>query len=313
MSTRPVSIHVCGLSRSGTTLLAAMLDAHPQVSMAYEIVPPALGPLDELLSRIQGAIDGGESDPRRIGRSLSESGHPALGRLVKHADRANVPLPMLLEVCERLRDEGVSRVDSTADRERLASAIVMAKMRGEGTCIGGHKIGPESCRRRLKESDRTRVAYILRNPLDVAASQIERGFAVTPKSLSRQWNRLARSATRLVARLPRQAVLVRYEDLVRRPEIELGRILEIVGIPFDSIMLHPGESKASVLRSRVRHVNHDRLGGEISEQRIDRGIRELDPSVSRTIIRRCRRWGRALGYQIDGSPPLSGSATRSDG
>ena len=35
-------IHVCGMSRSGTTLLTSMLDAHPGISMGYELLPAGL-------------------------------------------------------------------------------------------------------------------------------------------------------------------------------------------------------------------------------------------------------------------------------
>ena len=36
---------VCGYSRSGTTLLATILDSHPRISMGYELVPTGLPPL----------------------------------------------------------------------------------------------------------------------------------------------------------------------------------------------------------------------------------------------------------------------------
>lgn len=59
MTRRSAMRHViaCGYSRSGTTLLTTILDAHPSVAMGYEILPNPLPPLVESVALLDRAND----------------------------------------------------------------------------------------------------------------------------------------------------------------------------------------------------------------------------------------------------------------
>lgn len=76
-------VFACGMSRSGTTLLATILDSHPAISMGYELLPAGLPPLAESISLLREAVAAGGSCPEWLERRgvLSKRklhrGHPS--------------------------------------------------------------------------------------------------------------------------------------------------------------------------------------------------------------------------------------------
>jgi hypothetical protein len=83
-----------------------------------------------------------------------------------------------------------------------------------------------------------RFIHLVRDPRDVAVSCINMGWSgnawmgVLPwRDTEQSWNRLQTGLA------PGTWIEVRFEDLVRSPEGELGRICEFIGIPYDPAML----------------------------------------------------------------------------
>ena len=291
-------IHVCGMSRSGTTLLTSMLDAHPGISMGYELLPAGLPRSIELAEAIHAAVDATDGSARAVGNRLKESGLAPSGVFVKRAARALVTPTELEAIVRRLSGQGRGSFRSLAARRELSEAVVRAKMTKERTTIGGHKVGPRVARSIGVRAKDTSIVYIVRDPRDVAASQRERGFDFDMRSLARDWNRLVAAARRGVRRVPARRYAIRYEDLVEHPERSLRSMSEAIEVDFDPSMLDPATSKASVLNSEVRHANADNLRREVFTSSVGRGRRELPAEDSDSLSHSCRRGLGFLDYPL---------------
>lgn len=73
---------LCGISRSGTTLLATILDSHPNISMGYELLPVDLPPVAETVQLLDSAIPECDGDSEACGDRLRPQGHKTLGTFV---------------------------------------------------------------------------------------------------------------------------------------------------------------------------------------------------------------------------------------
>ena len=63
-------IFPCGMSRSGTTLLATVLDSHSQVSLGYELIPPKLPSPRQLMSIVEDTLVLCNNDVEKCGAEL---------------------------------------------------------------------------------------------------------------------------------------------------------------------------------------------------------------------------------------------------
>ena len=61
-----------------------------------------------------------------------------------------------------------------------------------------------------------------------------------------------------------RAVSIRYEDLVDHPEREIRRALDVMGLPFDPVVLAPEENRRTVLTLSFeqvrRKINRSSIG-----------------------------------------------------
>jgi hypothetical protein len=213
---RPRPIFVIGFQRSGTTLLQALLGAHPRI---------AAPPETYFLLRIANLADhyGDLADDRNLRRALHDT----------------IASPLL--------------ADCGFDEERLFAAaragertyaglfeVVMRDFTARhGKARWCDKTPGQRARQVLRLFPDAQLVHIVRDPRDVVASSLEtpwtRGSAWT---LARAWRAFTRDALAAAERAGAGRYLrVRYEDLTRDPEDELRRICRFLGEAFDPAML----------------------------------------------------------------------------
>lgn len=209
---------VVGCPRSGTTMLRGMLDSHPRLSIPLEShfipglrerleAPPGPGPLDvELLVQLL------REDPRFrawdlpeavLDDSLLAAAPRSLAEALRHLYAAYAEAHGATRYGDKT-PQYVSHMDDLA-------ALV-----------------PEA-----------RFVHLVRDGRDVAASLRDAPFG--PDSLARcalRWRTLVARGLRSAARLGgRRCLLVRYERLVRDPEVVLRRICRFLELTYDERML----------------------------------------------------------------------------
>ncbi len=283
---------VSGVSRSGTTLLAAMLDAHPAVSMGYELMPTDLPPDAVAAERLAAAIrehgDDSLAAARRLGNALRDSGDEAFGRFVKRAARCRVSPAEL----RGLLADGVD-VSATTRSIALSAAVVERKRRSEGSRVVGWKLSVTARPQLPADWRRPVFLCLVRDPRDVAESQRRRGMSTSVEEVAAGWCRHFDAAERRRRSHPDEVVVIRYETLVRDPRSETGRLCTALGLDWDPAMLRPEQSKASVFTAGQRHANAATLAGGITDARVgawrevlgEREVSRLEAAVGGRMIR----------------------------
>ncbi len=101
----------------------------------------------------------------------------------------------------------------------------------------------------LEQMPEAKIIYLLRNPWDICASRKRRGAIGGHMPAVLGWNRGFAAATRLQADRPDAFRIVRYEDLVQKPEDTARDLFDFVGLRFDPSYLE------------VPHLNRSEDGG----------------------------------------------------
>ncbi len=130
--------------------------------------------------------------------------------------------------------------------------------------------------------------HLLRDPRDVARSTIGMGwtghvfFGVNIWiHAQRRWDRVCEQTA------PEQRMELRYEELVRKPETELSRICDFLGVAYDSAML-----------DYARHTTYERPDPALTEQ----WRRKLTPREIALVEYRCGDLLTRRGYEPSGHP-----------
>jgi hypothetical protein len=216
---------VLGCPRSGTSLLAVMLDSHPDLA-----VPPEtafIGPLSWL-----------HGPSATVRREFFE---------VVTADRITV---------SNWSDFGLdkdvlwSRLEAiepfTVSAGLRAFYVLYAEREGKpryGEKTPGYVFLMPQIAALLPEAH---FIHIIRDPGDTALSLRKTWFAPGQDFgvLGAEWRKHVEAARR-ASTLVRRYLEVRFEDLVRHPERELRRVCEYLALPWDSRMLDYGEQGAA--------------------------------------------------------------------
>jgi hypothetical protein len=210
----PPAPFVVGLTRSGTTLLRMMLDAHRELT-----IPPETHFVPDL---IKAARDGGDTEAmlaaitsNRTWGDFGISEEELRGRLgeVEPGDTA-----------------AAVRAFFTAYAERIG------KPRW-GDKTPAYMLSVQRIGRALPEA---RFIHLIRDGRDVALSQRARAINEQPppaEQAARWMKRIRKSREQAAALKGPRYVEARYEDLVREPEPTLRRIAEFCELEWDPGML----------------------------------------------------------------------------
>ena len=245
---------VVGVSRSGTTLLRLMLDAHPDLA-----IPAETRFLPELF-----ALVGVGAGPDPITDFLTA--HERWGDFGLDAGEL------------RRRIAELSRPSPGA----VARAFYELYAEGQGKARWGDKSPPyvsamPVIRAALPEA---RFIHLIRDGRDVAASLLARPWGMRkPRRIARRWVREVTRARRDAAGMPPGCYLeTRYEDLVAEPDRVLREICSLVELDYDPAMLRYHERAESRLAELGDRPGRDGRARSASQRAIqfERVRRPLD-------------------------------------
>lgn len=204
---------VVGVSRSGTTLLRLMLDAHPEMGIPHEThFLPAM-------------IAASPATPAEFIASLMAA---------QTWPDFHLDAPALLQRVSEIQPFSLG-----AAVELFYASYAEAR----GKPRWGDKTPPyilhiETISRLLP---RARFIHIIRDVRDVALSLSDKWFGPGPDVAlaAAFWRDRIVSAREQASRIPKDCYLeLRYEDLITAPEKELRRIAGFIDLPFHSAMLN---------------------------------------------------------------------------
>ena len=283
-------VFIVGMSRSGTTLLSRMLDAHSQIAILPEtwmyVVLDRLGCLDEFGDPWQAPLFFNE-----VWQNLKYYRDPAAQVLAREAaqqGRYEGPTAPLLEK--------FGRAYATARN---------AKIWGEKT--PAHALWLPQIRALFPEA---RILFTVRDPRDVLLSYDDRWdkserdteyLASTAALLRYYMNRLLHHPTFP----PSQVRWVRYESLVMEPAAELEKICRFLGVEFEPAMLGFYRRQANVEQETPDGRHHALLKRPATTEKIGRFRAALSTSQIALVEHLLKEEMQALDYPLVVSTDVS--------
>lgn len=302
-SLMPPHVFVVGMSRSGTTLLATVLDAHPNVSMAYELLPGGLPPASRCADLLDAALQAVGNDDREVAQHLRTVDAGSLATFVRRAARTLVPPDHLAELFREYATNVEHALDSIQGRAHISRMVVERKRLAEATVTSGFKLNSPSIKEFDNAFEDARYVYILRDPRDVLVSHITNEFDRSVEEVAKSWNNYLDNFLKFKERNAGRATLVRYEDLVRQPESTIREAVSQIGLSFEPSMIDFVGSKASAHASR--HSNAPNLAKGFFVSSVNRWAGRLEPGQIRRVEESCGEHMRSFGYRLAGMGPLT--------
>lgn len=213
-------IFVVGFQRSGTTLLQALLGAHPRIA-----APPEIYYVARVAEHADYFGDLCEDD------NLEKALHEAL----------NPPLDMLAD-CGFQFDRLLARAKQRPRGYGELLDVMLtdfAERRGKPRWVeksAGQPLGPL-----MRLFPDLRAIHIVRDPRDVVASSLKAPWTkhASAAAMAHDWRRFTLATIARGAKLgASQYLLVRYEDLSRDPAAVMRLVCAFVGEEYDSEMVN---------------------------------------------------------------------------
>lgn len=276
-------IFVRGISRSGGTLMATVLDAHPQIAMCYEIYQHLLAPPEantnyavEFLAELNG------SNSRRK-FSLSRSApiqikDRNLRKFAARTIRGGLEKDKLIQILSKHIEAGKD-FSTFADRMNFIEQIALEKMKREGKEHWGVKIASAYSDLNELYSDSAYFLYMLRDGRDVAASRKNVGNFNQPiNSIAKNWFTQAQKFQQFAEGRGVRARFVHYERLTKSPETELKELMDFLELPWDDRLLSFHNQDLTIYRKETGHLSASQVKQPINTQSVGRWQNDLTPA-----------------------------------
>jgi hypothetical protein len=292
-------VFIAGDNRSGTTLLAIMLDSHPALVVGPELdfrEPENLGP--DLLRCIE-LLE--HDDPRVCGPGV-EAAPPFVytAQFAKQCHRFGIAPATLAELVRAAMQSTATDLVEFADRCVLIDAIGEARRHAAGVRRWGLKIQREL----LCHADyaalwpRAKFVQIVRDGRDVAASHLRSDRHLYYTSITHAahgWAELVRDTRPLVA--ARQVHELRYEDLVAHPDATLRPLLDHLELDWDPAVLDHTATHHDLFANPYRHPSVEAVSQPLNHTAIGRHRADLSPAELATFQEIAGEWLARMGYE----------------
>lgn len=277
-------IFVSGMSRSGTTLMVSILNAHKNISMAVESYPRYL--LEPSGEQIQLTAEESiyvsyilrnynedlvfnilSADPFKnmaifaavstwTGLTLNEIGYILFAHFKKH-----------------------HRVNSILDAFSIINATLKFKMKKEKTKIWGSK-----CQSNYSDYQNawptSKFVYIIRNGLDILSSQKNTGsFKPDPFNLGRNWVQSYEKFLKC-----KNGIIINYEKLVTEPSKTIKNLCKDLNISYDPKMLDFYKLKTPLSKNHRGQLSAKRVEMPIDSSQINRWKKDLTKNEIKKFI-----------------------------
>lgn len=277
-------ILVGGLSRSGTTLLSAVLDAHPDIAAGAELIPKPDTQLAGLAADIKRSRELAD-DFCVAGKLLrADGGNGDHASILTRCYRAGLSSGDAEETVAEFLNAGVGSLQSFKERLFFAVALMSKRASREKAAFGSFKLNAPNIGEPLDWLPETYVIALVRSPIDVVESHLRNNFPKTATQICDAWVRYCKAFRDAQRAQPDRMTCVRYEDLVSAPQDTLVSVFEKLPLEMHEETLKFHRADSAILRSR--HPNTDSLREGFFSGSVGRG-EGLDSDCLAEIRRIC--------------------------
>jgi hypothetical protein len=269
-------IFIRGLSRSGGTLLVTIWDAHPDISMSYELYPNLLYSLlgDKEKIVFFHELLGNE----KLIKKKFTGDHQQLKTFVARCYRSGLSSMDLLNVYQKFSDKVGGTFSTEQDCMEFIACCAREKMEKEGKSIWGMKCSG-AFSKYLEIWPKANFINIVRDGRDVLSSQLLTGaFNKTVSEVAAGYKANHDKFANFLDLDSFRGMNVLYENLVNDSEKVIRQMCELVGLNFSPDMLSHSEKDLTIFKNSVGHLSRDRISKPIDNSQIGRWRHDLDPS-----------------------------------
>ena len=291
-------VFICGHPKSGTSLLRALLDSHPQLVVypeesvffrryrAHSADLPPDARLDAAERDLLHIFTWNQDDPPE-----SQAGYP-------DRDYSAIPAGAVRDAFREIAaDWGIRH-----DGDILAAAVLaFGRVTGQWTAATRHWVEKSPYNERFAAQifawwPQAKCIHVVRDPRDNYVSYRRKHPDWQPEFFAHNWRRSTQQGFDNRARYGEaRYLLLRFEDLLRRPEDTLERICAFLEIEMDRALYQP--SRAGEIWAG-NSMFGDRFSG-ISQQPIGRWRESLPPADAAVIEAIDGKWMRQLDYPLE--------------
>jgi hypothetical protein len=308
-------LHVTGMFRSGTTLVARMLNTHSEISLASD-------PLFEFFKAfrnelfIQNNIENIDLDA-----PLDKNFKSQNAEINKKFENINFDLEVkntdLVELSNNIkkRSEPFSPIYSSQlkpffeknFREILNSTLKTIEKsyhKENGKILGFKTVWAEQFTPTLLNEfkNRSKVIFIIRDPRAVIASNYVKTDRRYPlEFLIRQWRKSICYAilyTKIISKFKNDSLLVKYEELILKPEQEIEKICDFLGIKFEKELLKPSNYKDGNNELWKQNTSYAHGKNQFNTKSIDKWKDVLSDEILKFVEFTCKLEMNLLNYEL---------------
>ena len=152
----------------------------------------------------------------------------------------------------------------------------------------------------LKEFPEAKFIFLVRDPRDVVLSysKIEGHPAQEPIKSAKKWKNSIQTYKWLKEKHPEKVMYLRYEDLVTNTEIQLKEICSFIGMSQADLFPTPNEHEK--VRDRLGtegKAHHENVYLSVSANAIEKWKTELEPKTLEKVEKITRKAAESFGYK----------------
>lgn len=294
MSSNERPIFIRGLSRSGGTLFVTIMDAHPDISMSYEIYPNLLASLianpaeQKFFSRLMSS--------KAVFNKKYTGSRQKLRTFIARSYRSGLTNDELLQAWNNCCKDSDRKFTDESDCMHFIAEVARTKMAKEHKSFWGMKC-TGAFEKYVEIWPEARFINIVRDGRDILASQLNAGsFNKSVEEVATAYNKGNKRFSTLMENKSFKGMNVQYERLINNSADILQEVCDFIGVEYDSSMLNFYKKELTIFENSMGHLSIDRISKPIDATQIGRWKSDLTTSQADDFSRIAKETLIKFGY-----------------
>lgn len=305
-----------GMFRSGTTLLARMLNSHSNIVLAADVLLEFIKSFRNELYLQNGVLI------NKLNRPLEDHFKSNFHNLKKILEEKNFDLTIkhtnLTELTERTRQFSTTSSELfgknlKAFEGKKFSDILYQLLKNIDTTYGKKNASVLGFKSVWSEQyvapflnqfpKKGKALFIIRDPRAVFASNFVKPSHLYPiEFLTKQWRKSVVFATlysKIIPNLTEKCLIIKYEDLVSKSNTTVKKITDFLNLDFEEDMLNPSLYKNGKNKQWIQNTSHGISHQQLTTSSVEKWKDIFDEKTQRFIEYSCFPEMQLMGYKTN--------------
>lgn len=292
-------IFLNAIPRSGGTLFVTMLDAHPQISMSYEIYEDRLSSdmgtpftITNVLDLLNQAKQGGINNDVQWIKKLPDYN---LRTFLYRARRSGLTMEEIIQDLNSLLKSGKNINTSIGRLEFIEYLMKHKALKFQKSFWGGKT--KTDLYKLYKRYPNASFFIMIRDGRDIFASMKNNGsFNYSATQAANLWKESILNFRSFVSQTKAKAMEIPYETLVHEPAKVLAKVCSLSGLNFDNNMLSFYQSNLTLFENPHGHLSYQQLKNQLNSESIGRWRKDISDQEYNDYLRIAGDILKEMGY-----------------